>query len=1227
MLFQEDSPKEGLLDATITPNPSDELGDAGKPPAALSRENLCNRGPNSSTAAWSEASSALRGRGEQQESGWAAGSGGGPGPPEDRESMADAGHCMEVEDSSWATSDGLQRTCDSIPLKVHPRSAKPDGASGEGRESQDPLRHPEKQEEEVEEGKKEKEDSEHESALLGPVDLAFSENGDANMEHEHSEQKPVNSACPKDFGIPGEDPVPSPAALASPCPGRSMPVLSDGTETGPQGLPGEMAPSLDMLQEPWEALATPDAETNGVDLAHTDSPAHMGSPCDSGLMLPLPSDLSLVCGAQPDSITGNLGPAGEMLGDGLEQKDKDRAPSAERWAPAGSKAAGTAGLQSLCSQGLSLTLSPDSSSVCMTSLDGATDPGTALEDQEAMAGIQSPSQSGLGGSSCLSQRCGGDVYADLASLSGGESNQEGNKVLVEEQCSSPSANRTDALDESAGAGDGQGFAFDCTALARGSEAGESDDVCLGAEKSPRSDKTNTVLVANALQEPETSLHHLLESEPSSSVREGMSAMKEHPGQQQTSPDRLSPPAYKGSAPASPPEEDPLLHGGDTDPHHHSLEGSELGPVLCQHGKPYEQVGAAEVSVAAESPDDFLKPRCAEEVKKDTGPCYAEPAESSPADVLVPGSPRSMPPSPPHNHKAGLHSTEPDSVFGVHPETCSPSASLAPGGAPRSCCMGQLPPGACCRCASPGDQASGMVGSHEKEPILHEDSEEESSVPLASPASFSAGELHMPLYEPRSVCNQGQHKAEGSDVFADLHHASMEVREGEIPTLPFPVLPLCACRGITGESLELSDTEDISDLLLRAKQLPSRNRHVGLTSEDLFESFSGNSDQEYSGGTSQSLLTATGSYSTRSVDAAGTRTNCDSSSVTSVHTEGCSEDWGSLGTEESCSWAEHGWLTGLGEASSRHVPPYVNVRDSQGIAKDYQNFLVTKKCQERMGNLQPSKRRSHCAGQSHLLRSLMGTWRGFEEMTQHTLDMECLRFHYKLKQILRNRKPPFSTSKSIFPKDFSPQVMSETLPVREAPVPPSPRSRSPLQVTILPSDTWPSRLGWHRQSGWCGDPCTPWQDSLCDERSRARSRTMSQGRAAPFHLSKLKYDNKLKDSRGDIAVILNEYTEFNRVVLSRTDAGSEGGGPVAAPEEATSEQTCTSLPGRTTAFEEMIVDLCSSLHFHLRSMAKEACSHTGMFYLVETGKDPFFARVKVTASPAGMDGDGWPWGES
>ncbi|NXG45535.1 F208B protein, partial [Psilopogon haemacephalus] len=1078
----EEQPKEGLLDATITPRPSDELSNAGKPLVALGREEPHSQAPNSSTAPQND------GCGEQQESRWAAGTGGCANPPEDMESVEDAGHCMDIEDSSRATSNGQQHVCEPLPLEECPTSAEPDGTSGGDRILQDPFRHPKKEEEEVEEGKNEKEDSEW--------------------------------------------------------------------------LPGEMAPSLNALQEPWEASGV---DTNGFGLAHAASPAAVESPCDKWLRL-LPSQPSLVCGAQWDSVTGSLGPAGETLGAGLEQKEENAAPSAgRRWAPAGSKAAGPA----------RQTLSPDSSSVCLVALDGAAVPGAAPENQEATANIQSPAQSDLGGSSCFSQKCGGDICPDFTLLRAGESNQEGKKVLVEAECSSPSAHHTDVLDESSGVGGGQGLGFfDSTALAGVSEAGESNDVCPSAEKSPKSNKTTTPMVANTLQGPENSLPHLLESEPSSLVAEEMSAMKEHPRQLQSSPNTV----HRDSAPASPSQQVPLPHGGDADPQHHS-EQREQGPILCQGEKSSEQAGAAEV-------------------KKVKGSCQAEPVESSPLDVPMLGDPGLMPPSPPHGQREGQHSIQPGSILRGHPEIHSPNVILAPDGTPGSCCMGQLPAGACSLCASP----EGQTGILKKEPILPEDLEEGSSTPLAS-----LPPLEEPPSEPQSVCNQGEHETEGSSMFSGPHHASMEVGEGGVPTVPFPTQALDVQRERSGESLELPDTEDIPEVLPRSKQLLGKDTQEGLSSEDLFGTRSSNSDQEYSGGTSHSLLTARGSYSRRST--AGTRTNCDDSSGSSVCTEAPSEDWSSLETEQDCSWAEDDWPLSPGETSSGHIPPYISIRDSQGVSRDYQNFMVTKWCQEGTGNVQPSERCSHCAGHSHLLRSLMGTGRGLKEVTQHTLDTERLRFHCKLKQVLRSGQPPFSTSKSIFPQAFSPQVTSEAWPVPEAPIPPSPRSRSPLQVTILPSNTWPSRLSRPGPSGWHGD-------TLCHERNRPRSHTSIQDHAAPFHLSKLSYNSELQDSRGDITLILDEYAELNRVMLGRAEVGSEERGPDPAHQEATGERPETSLPGRMAACEEMIAELCSALRFRLRSLAKEACGQAGMFYLVETSQDPFFARVKTLLKKSG-----------
>ncbi|XP_030325373.1 protein TASOR 2 isoform X2 [Calypte anna] len=1003
-ITMEEPPKEELPDATNDPSAT------CKPQAALSRENTT---PNSSTVPWKDSPT---GNGEQQESRWAAGSGGGPGPPEDLESMGDAGNCTEVKDGS---------TSDSMPLEAHPKSEKAD--DGEGKESPDPFGHSEKGEEELEKG--EKEDSGHGSEVLGPCGSVFSEGDDANTEHDPREHKPGNWESPKHFGVPGE------------------------------------------------------------------------------------------------------------------QKDNVWAPSAGSWTPPGSEAAGAAVLESPCSQGLSPTFSPDSSSVCLTSLDGLTDPGAAPKDQEAVASIQSPSQSDLGRS--LSQRSGGDVCADLTFLSSDDPNQRGDKGLVEEEGSSPSTNPRDVLEESSGGG--QGFIFDFTALADDSETEESDDLCLVLEESPRSDRMNVERVAVTPQEnPETSLEHLLELEASSWVREELSATKEHPKNTPSSPNSPSPPAHGDSAPNSPPQQDLLPPGGDTDPLPKLSQQSKVGAALCHHGKSSQQGTAPELSLGGS-----LKPKCAEKVGKDPGWCHGEAAETSPSNVLAPGDLRLVPPSPP-----GLRT---NSALGLHLKILSPGVNPAPEDSPGSCPT----PG------SPG-------GSQEKEFHLPEDLEEGSSVPFPSP--FPAEDLEL-----------AGGKQEGSEEFVGLHHSCMEVGEEGIPPLPTPMTPSDPPRGFSGEIPELGDTEDIPDVLPRAKQLP------GKDSGDLLEFFSSDSEEEYVGGTLGALQTAR-SFST--MDAGGARTLCDTSCSSLEQLEGCSEHW-------SCPWA-----------ISSHIPPYINIRDSQGVLKDYHNFLITRKTQEKMEKqLEPSK--SHRRGQSHLFRSLMRTWKGFEEITQHTLDMECLRFHYKLKETLRSGQPPLSTSKSIFPKDFPPQGMS---PGREDPTPLSPGSRSPLQVTILPSDTWLSGLGWQGQSSCCGDPYTPWQDTtLCDKRSRTRPQNPSQGHSDPFHLSKLRYPKKLKDSGGDISLILDECAELHRVMLSRAEAELKRGRVVPTHRKVTGEEgTRVALPEKVAALEEMMVELCRTLRFRLQGVAKEAMGHSGIFfYLVETSEEPFFARVKTLLKKEGF----------
>eukprot|EP00076_Gallus_gallus_P043371 XP_025008909.1 protein FAM208B isoform X4 [Gallus gallus] len=1118
--------KEELMDAGMTSRPSNELGDAGEPQAVLGRENPHGQTLNFSPAPQSDSLCAQHGGGEQPESRWATCSGGGPSP-EERGSKKDAGHGM---DSSWATSNGPQRFCDSMPseasLKTHSNST---GLGEEERESQDPIGHTEKEEQEMEEGKREKDNSENESMIVRPVDLAFSERGDIEL---------VNSAPPKDFGIPGDVPMSIPTASVLPCENGSMSVPSGGTGTGPQGLSGDAALSLGALQEPWGAVATPSAETNGVGLAHADGPVSV---------LPLSPNLSLVHGV---TITSSCQSPSEMLRDGLEQKDEDRAPSAETRVLAGSKAACTAGPESPRGQAPFLTQSPDSSFVC---IDGGSDVRAAPEDQVATALLQAllktPPRSGPGGS--LSQRCAGDVSTELTLPSAGELHRDQNEVLEEGQCGSPSANHTDVLNEPSGACDGQGFAFSCAARAGVSDTEASTGVYLGAEKPPSSNETSTV---DASQELKTSLCDLLESDSSSSMREEKPVdiippliVAQH---QQNSPNSPSLPS---------PHQHPSPHGTAANPHCCLLEQSEQEPELCPRGKPCKTVAAAELSVAAENPalDGSLKPGCAEGAKKDLELCRAKPTESSPLDTLTPGEPGSRPCSPLHGRE-----TEPDPVFGMDPKM---SPTHAPDAVLSSSCMGQLPPDADSRSACPGSPEQCEGGSS------------------TAPASSGAGELFMPMGEPGSLHSQGD-----STVLADPHCADEELEEGEIPVLSIPTSLLCAD---SGESLGTSDTGDILNALLKVKHFPSTEKCVGFSWEDpsCRSSSSDSGWEKHLGCTAHPLLTPRGCHCSRSVGA--TRTDCNSSSsMSSGCSEGCSEEWGSLSTEEGCWWPTSQW-----NASSRHVPPYVNITDSRGISRDYLNFTVTTKRPGRMGSSQ---------GQAHLLDSLMGTWRGFEEITQHTLDMEHLRFRYKLKQILRSGTPPLSTS--VFPRDCSPQTSS----VQGAPAPHSLRSKSPLQVTILPSDTWPHGLRSHQRRSHHRDPshCTPSWDTCWWQRSRASS--PNQGCTAPFHLSKLKYENKLKDSRGDISVILDEYAEFNRVMLSRVDTEGESRGKGLAHGEAISARRCTSLPRRTAAFEDVITELCSTLQFRLRSMAEEACRQPGMFYLVETGEEPFFARVKT-----------------
>ncbi|XP_066135639.1 protein TASOR 2 isoform X2 [Saccopteryx bilineata] len=305
-----------------------------------------------------------------------------------------------------------------------------------------------------------------------------------------------------------------------------------------------------------------------------------------------------------------------------------------------------------------------------------------------------------------------------------------------------------------------------------------------------------------------------------------------------------------------------------------------------------------------------------------------------------------------------------------------------------------------------------------------------------------------------------------------------------------------------------------------------------------------------------------------------------------------------------------WSIGL-EKEEKCVPCYVQIRDLHGILRTYTNFTITKELKDTKRTLHSLRRHPNFTTKCGLLSSWTDTWQVADDLTQNTLDLEYLRFEQKLKQILKNGDSQHSASSTVFLKEPRLQIAAEAFPlpkISETPVlHPSSRSRSPLIITIVPSDArlQSQHLRGHMPSNL--DSPSFWKER-CDHRRNHITKS-EKNQTVPFHLNKLKYNSTLKESRNDISLILNEYAEFNKVVMNsnqvvfrdRESNGASGG--------ATSQEMYSSSPRRSTSYEDMVTDLCASLHVKLKSVARDACKSTFLFYLVETEDKSFFVRTK------------------
>ncbi|XP_057354138.1 protein TASOR 2 isoform X16 [Manis pentadactyla] len=302
-----------------------------------------------------------------------------------------------------------------------------------------------------------------------------------------------------------------------------------------------------------------------------------------------------------------------------------------------------------------------------------------------------------------------------------------------------------------------------------------------------------------------------------------------------------------------------------------------------------------------------------------------------------------------------------------------------------------------------------------------------------------------------------------------------------------------------------------------------------------------------------------------------------------------------------------------------VPCYIQIRDLHGIPRTYANFTVTKEFKDTTRTLHSSRRHSSFTAKCDLLSFWTNTCQVADNLTQSTLDLEYLRFAHKLKQMVKSGDSQHSDfSSNVFPEESPLQITAGAFPLTKPPetpvLHPASRSWSPLIVTVTHSDA--GRQGQHMRDLTSSNLDSPsfWKER-CDHSTQHLSNS-ERNQAVPLHLNKLKYNSPLKESQSDISLILSEYAELNKVVMNHSQVIFQDRESSVASGEATPQEMCSSLPRRPASYEDMITDLCTSLHAKLKSVVREACKRTFLFYLVETEDKSFFIRTKSILRKSG-----------
>ncbi|XP_072682019.1 protein TASOR 2 isoform X3 [Canis lupus baileyi] len=388
--------------------------------------------------------------------------------------------------------------------------------------------------------------------------------------------------------------------------------------------------------------------------------------------------------------------------------------------------------------------------------------------------------------------------------------------------------------------------------------------------------------------------------------------------------------------------------------------------------------------------------------------------------------------------------------------------------------------------------------------------------------------------------------------------------------------------------------------------------VSVNSDIHYEPLSGESDHDSCGDGRNPKMEAEGSCTLRYSQTKKEDASKDDSDSFQSLSNSDNEEWvySTQAPGLEVGMAPRHWLVGF-KKEDRCVPSYVQIRDLRGIPRIYANFTVTRELTDTTRTLHSLKRHPSFTAKCGLLSSWTNSWQVADDLTQNILDLEYLRFAHKLKQIVKNGDSrPSASSTGVFPKEPPLQIGAEAFPLTKVSeslaLHPASRSRSPLVVTVVPSGARQRSLRGRDHALGTLDGSSFWKESC--GRSRNHLANSERNQTGSFHLNKLKYNTTSKESRNDVSLILNEYAEFSNMMLNSHLVGFPEKESAVASGEATSREVCSPIP-RAASYEDVITDLCTSLHVKLKSVVKEACKSPFLFYLVETEDQSFFVRTK------------------